>query len=437
MNRTLRRIIAIFCLVAILGVAAWSWRDLTRPTVLSIAVGPPHFDDAAFVASLARGLAGAGADIRLSVEQTSGPNEALQRLKEGKAQLAVIRNLGDAPDQARAIAILHSDPVTVVAPKSAKIENFRDLANKTLGLVGPPGSYSAIMDRMRIHYRGKFASIDIPPVVAKVADAINDKKADALLFIVPTTKGVAMSESWAAVRKLTKKSMSFVAIDDAEAIAAAAPIYEEGEISAGAFGGAPPIPEENVTTLLVTTYLVADQSVGQNLIAKLTRFIFENRQRLIPDAPVAALVKAASTDKDAMMPAHMGAKVFFDGEEQTLLEQYGDWVYIGPVIFGGVYSTLLALWRLLRTPREEEAPLFATVPELIRSIKNADSLANLDAISAQVDGAIERISAAALDGKLENVNVGANSLIIAHINRLLREKRVALEHASGPKIIPL
>jgi uncharacterized protein len=163
----------------------------------------------------------------------------------------------------------------------------------------------------------------------------------------------------------------------------------------------------------------------------LTRFIFENRQRFVLDAPVAALIKAASTDTDAVLTVHKGAKVYIDGEEQTFIEQYGDWLYIGPIVLGALYSALLTLWRLLRSSPSEEAPLFATVPEIIGSIKNATTLEDFDAISARVDAAIKRISAEALNGKLEDSNVGANSLVIGHINRLMREKRAELQKTSG------
>ncbi|ACK51681.1 TRAP transporter solute receptor, TAXI family [Methylocella silvestris BL2] len=426
----LRRTIGVLCLASIVGLAAWVWHFYYRPVILTVAVGPPSFDDADLIASMARALAADGSHIRLSIEQTPGPIESLERLKKGQAQLAVIRNLGDVPDRVRSIAILHSDPIAIVAPKSAKIENFRELADKTLGLVGPPGSYARLMTWMRQRYHGEFASVDIPPVVAEIAAAINAKKIDALLFIIPTTKSGALSERWASVRRLTRKSMSFVSIDDAEAIESAAPEFEQGEISSGAFGGSPPVPPENVTTLLVTTYLVTDQSVRSDIATELTRFIFENRQRFTPDAPVAALIKAASTDKDAIIPVHKGAKEFFDGEEQTLMERYGDWLYTGPIILGALYSALLAIWHMLR-PSPPEAPLLASVPEISYSIKNATSLGELDAISARVDAAIERISAEALDGKLEDSKVGANSLVIAYINRLVREKRAELQKSAG------
>ncbi len=145
----LRRTIGVLCLASIGGLAAWVWHFYYCPVILTVAVGPPSFDDADLIASMARALAADGSHIRLSIEQTPGPIESLERLKKGQAQLAVIRNLGDVPDRVRSIAILHSDPIAIVAPKSAKIENFRELADKTLGLVGPPGSYARLITWMR------------------------------------------------------------------------------------------------------------------------------------------------------------------------------------------------------------------------------------------------------------------------------------------------
>ena len=81
---------------------------------------------------------------------------------------------------------------------------------------------------------------------------------------MPTTRGATVGESWAAVRRASRRALSFVAIDEAEAIAAAAPAYK-AEIAAGQFG-ARPLPEESVTALEVATYLVADRGVSDDYV---------------------------------------------------------------------------------------------------------------------------------------------------------------------------
>ena len=61
---------------------------------------------------------------------------------------------------------------------------------------------------------------------------------------------------------------------------------------------------------------MADRRVSDDAITQLTRNLFDERQKLTVDAPVARLVQAASTDKDAIFPVHPGAKAFYDGEEK-------------------------------------------------------------------------------------------------------------------------
>ena len=433
----MRRILAVLCLSGLVGLAGFAWRYATQPVVLTIAVGPPGFDDAELAAALAQALGAARSSVRLSIQSTTGQQESLEMLKDGKVQLAIFRNEGDAPDNARAVALLHNDPVIVMAPKSANITEFYQLANKTIGLVAAPGAgkapggvYKTLMDQLRTHYQGKFATIAVSPVAADIAAALGAGKFDALLFVAPTTRSAAIAHNKALVRKMSGKSLAFISINDAEAIAAAAPVYEEGEVDEGAFGGKPLSPEENVTTLLVATYLVADENVRPQSITELTRFIFENRPRLVADAPVAALIKAASTDKDAALAVHEGAKVFYDGDEQTLFDQYGDWLYAGPMVLGALYSLLLAFRRMLGFGPTEEPQLLASVRETIEKIRKASSTEELDAISATVDVAVERISTEAVGGKLEEKSIGANSLVLRHIDLLLREKRAELKN--GP-----
>jgi len=100
------------CLAAGLGVVAW--RQLSKPTTLTVAVGPAGFDDAALIGAWARAMAADGSSLRLSVIPTSGPVESLSRLTEGEAQLAVIRSDVGAADRVCAVAILHKDPVVIV-----------------------------------------------------------------------------------------------------------------------------------------------------------------------------------------------------------------------------------------------------------------------------------------------------------------------------------
>jgi uncharacterized protein len=129
-----RRMLVSIGLGLCAGLLALAYVHFTRPVVLTLAVGPSGFEDSDFAASLARALASSGSRVRILVLPTAGPAQARELLKDRKVQLAIIRNEGPIPSNVRAIAILHSDPVAIVAPKAAKIANLHELANNTKSL---------------------------------------------------------------------------------------------------------------------------------------------------------------------------------------------------------------------------------------------------------------------------------------------------------------
>jgi TRAP transporter TAXI family solute receptor len=412
-----------------IAAATIAWRQLTRPAVLTVAVGPAGFDDADLIGAFGRAFADGGIALRFNVVTTTGPVEALDKVAKGEAQLGVIRSDASATDRVRAVAILHTDPVVIASHDKAQIEDFGALKGKVLGVIGPPGANDALVATLRRHYGAPGGTLALPSEPAQVAAAVRERKADAVLFVAPTTRGTRIGASWAAVRRASRRNLSFIGIDDAEAIASASPAYEAGEIAAGQFGGSPPLPEESVSTILVSTYLVAGRAVSNDTVAKLARSLFEERQRIAADVPIANLMKAASTDKDAVIPIHPGAKAYFDGEETTLMERYGDWLFYGPMLLGALGSALVALMRFLglREHQDREV-ILARTREYITSIEQAKTLAELDAVRTNVDNAVERLTQEALRGDLDEKRTAVIALALNYIDRLMVERRDLLRH---------
>ncbi len=356
---------------------------------------------------------------------TSGPVESLEKVKNGEAKLAVTRTDVARSERARAVALLHSDPVVIVAPEKAKIENFGQLKGKTLGVIGPPQANDALLETLRRHFRITLNVVEVPQSVSAIAAALRTGGVDALLFVAPTTRSAIIADNWAATRRAAGKKLAFVPIDESDAIALAAPAYESGEIPAGLFGGAPPLPSEEVSTLRVPTYLVADRAVGDDTITLLTRNLFENRQRIAADAPIASLVKPASSDNDTAFPIHPGAKVYYAGEETTFMEKHGDWLYYGPFLLGGLASAVMAALRYLGFLRGQDTSesLLARVPEVIGMIKAATTTEELDQIRAGIDQAVERFSQDVVQGSVEDQKTAPVALAVDYLGRKISERR--------------
>lgn len=432
MRKTLRWIIVACGLFFIVGAAVATWRYLSKPTVLAVAVGPAGFEDADLMAAVARALTSENATVRLSIVATSGPVEALERLTTGAAQLAVMRGDGAASDRVRALAILRSDPVVVVAPEKPKIENLGGLKGKVLGVIGPPGANDVLLATLRRHYGAPGETRALPVATREIASALGERKVDALLFVPPVSRGATIGESWAAVRTVSRRKLAFVGLDDAETIAAAVPAYEAGEIPAGLFGGSPALPAEAVTTIQVTTYLVADRTVSNDNVTRLTRSLFEQRQRLAADVPAANLIKAASTDKDAVLPVHPGAKAYYDGEETTLMERYGDWVWYGPMLIGALGSALVAVRRFLEEDGEGP-PLLPGLGEVMAAIDKTESISELHDIRLRIDATVARLATMGVRGDIEQGSAAVIALALNYINHKMAERRDELLSEPGER----
>ena len=429
MGRFSRWLLVIFGIILVAGAALASWRQYSRAMVMKVAVGPAGLGDAELMSVFARALAAnKWASVRLIVDVTSGPDESIKKLVKGEAQFAVVRADGAPSDRIRSIAVLHTDPVAIVSAEQSKLSDLGDLKDKALGVVGPPAANDALVAMLRKHYSLSGPVRPLPPDPPLIASAIKDKKVQALLFVAPTGRAADIGKAWAAIRNASHRKLTFVPIESASAIAAANSAYEAGEIPAGQFGGSPALPAEDTTTLQVATYLVADRKVHDGVVTALTRSLFEERQRMIADAPTAVLIKAASTDKDATIPIHPGAKAYYDGEETSLVDRYGDMVYYIPVLFGALGSLLVGLRRFLFEPDGDDLPLAARIDDLLMTIRTCETLSDLDRTRADLDAFV--IKAAGAGGAPDQENTTRAALAIGYLSGAIADRRAALTSKS-------
>jgi len=407
--------------------AVAGWLHFKKPTVLTVAVGPAEFDDAALMAALSHRLVAAASPVRISIVPTSGPLEAADRIAKGEAQLAVLRADAASANGLQAIAILHTDPVVIVAPDKQKIDSFGDLKGKALGVIGPPGANDALVATLRRHYGVSGSTVPLRPTPAEIANAVRNKAVDALLFVVPTTRGAKVGDAWAGVRRASARKLSFVPLDESAGLAAANPAYEAGEIAAGQFGGSPALPDESVSTILVGTYLVANRDVDASAITALTREIFDQKQAMSAEAPIANLMKAASTDKDAVFSVHPGAKIYYGGEEKTFVEQYGDWLWYGPMIFGAVGSGLLFVMRFLGIRSDpDDGRILSATREVIATIDAATTPDDLRVARARIGAAVEALADQATRGEVDGERAAVAAMVVSYLDHLIDERRAAL-----------
>src|SRR5258706_11120993 len=136
-------------------------------------------------------------------------------------------------------------------------------------------------------------------------------------------------------------------MEAAGAIAEAERAYSSFDVPKGTLRGSPPVPDDDLTTLRASLYLVASKKLGSDLIANLTQTIMNVRRDLLHEQPIFAQITAPSTDADAYLPLHPGAAAFYNGTQQSFMDEYGNWIYLTPMILGGIATIFAAIWKFL------------------------------------------------------------------------------------------
>ena len=126
-------------------------------------------------------------------------------------------------------------------------------------------------------------------------------------------------------------------------------------------------------------------------------------------------IAGPDTDKDANIPVHPGAKLYFDGEEKTIFDKYGDQFFYATLVLGSITSALAAVWRfLVGDNRPPGGRLVDRVGEIAARIRSAHTEAELEAVEGEID-VLLRSEFDGLDSRQAALNLAA-----ARLERLIR-----------------
>lgn len=377
-----------------LGGCLLTWRYIERPTTLTLAVGALDGEAGRTASIIASHFTDKKSSIRLNIERFDDVVASGKTFAEGKADLAVIRaDVGDL-SAARSVAVLTKGVAMLLAPPGSRIASVEGLRGRTVGVVGGEVNHRLVQALTKQYDLGR-ANITFKDVaITDARRAIEAKEVGAVLVVVPLTE-----KYLTYVRGLFKGAPVLIPIDAAGAISDADGAYESFDIPKGTLRGAPPVPDDDVTTLRVGYYLVANKKLHTGLVANLTAMVISARRDLVASQPQLSGVAAANTDPDAYIPVHPGAAAYYNGTEQSFMDKYGDDIYLTPMILGAVASVLAAAWRFLgiRTPDHRSVAL-TSVDAIRRRIREAGSEAELGAVEDEIDELLNLHLTAAIRG---------------------------------------
>jgi TRAP transporter TAXI family solute receptor len=421
------RVSVVFGL-AFLACAAglFGYRYATHPVTLTVATGSIDGDVTRLMSVVAARMAAAEQPVRLKVVDKGTALDAVNAFAAGDTDLAVARaDIGDL-SAARAVVVMTYAVVLIAVPQAGTIDSVEGLKGKTVGVIAASVNQQLISTIAKTYDldQAKLTFKDISP--SEVSQAVQSKQVRALLVVMPISeKYLGMLRD--IFPRNAKAKLKLLPIDSAGAIAAAARAYESYDLPRGTIRGSPAVPDEDMTTLRVPFYLVANKRVGDAVIASLAKTMMEVRRDLLGEDPLFSQISAASDDKDAQIPIHPGAHTYFAGEQQSFLDKYADKLFYLTMLLGFAASMLAAAWRFMTkgANASEDDPLMR-LNRLADQVRGATSEAELEDIERNIDEILDTELEKHSDGEAKAAEYAALGLATHRLERLISQRRAGL-----------
>ena len=273
----LRFFLLIGVVVFAAGAGLLGYRYYTRPVTLTVAVGSIDGEAAKAMSAIAGELVSTNAPVRLKVIDSGTALEAANAFSAGKVDLAVVR--GDVGDlsQAQAVVVVSHMVVLIIAPPGSSIDSMDKLKGRTVGVVGGVTN-AKVVDALTKEYDLASAKVAFKNLaLADVRQALQSKQVSALLVTIPLAeKYLSLVRGFFQLDH--KKVPVLIPIESAAAIAETERAFESFDLPKGTLRGSPPVPDDDLTTLRTSLYLVAHKKLGTDLVTRLTEAIMRVRR---------------------------------------------------------------------------------------------------------------------------------------------------------------
>ena len=422
-------------ILAVVGTLAGIYYFEMRPVILRIAVGPANSDDIKVVQALTQAFTQAHSHVRLRPMQTDGATASAQALADGKTDLAIIRGDLEVPKNAQAVATLRKNVAVLWVPPSAKgkgkkagpkITKIQQLSGHRIGVVGRTEANINLLKVILQQYGVDPTKVEMVQFPAnEAAESIRNQKADAYLAAGPVNSKITADAITASTRE--GGTPTFLAIDSAEAIAQNHPMYESSDIPAGAFGGSPGRPDEEVKTISFAHHIVARKGLSDSTVAVFTRQLFAIRQTVMAEFPLAAKIETPDTDKDAVIPVHPGAAAYVDGEEKTFLDRYSDFIWWGLMGLSAMGSA--GAWfagYLKKDERSNNSSLRARLLDMLGAARRSDSIEELDQMQTEADGILRDTLHCFEQGAIQEGALTAFNIALEQFHNAVADRKALL-----------
>jgi TRAP transporter TAXI family solute receptor len=428
--------VTIAALVVFAGAAsyfAWKSNPWILPTTqtLRVATMPLTGDGEVFLTALKKEIASERSRVQLSLVETPSIWASGQAFKEEKVDAAVVRSDDPAAVGGRAIFILRTIYAALLVSAQPSVTSISTLKGKKIGILADDTGIDP-MAKVVMDFYGFDEKHIVRLGIKDLPAALQQRQVAALLVVGPTGAG-PIAAAIEAFNKATRRPPKFLDLSEATAIAERFAVYDEGEISAGAFSGSPAVPSEKVTTISANVVLIARPTLSNYAAGEITRLLLATKSRVAAFLPDAGQLAAPSTDKDELLPAHPGTVAFLNGEQSNLLDESINWILLGSMLTGFVGS--LATWLNKARQKKKEDELQGRIRRLPMLLEQAriSPPERLEATAKELDVLSQWLSQKFIANEISPEEFHAAEASVADIAALIQKKRAGalLDHQAG------
>nr|WP_256467344.1 TAXI family TRAP transporter solute-binding subunit [Bradyrhizobium sp. 139] len=418
---------------AAIGGGWFAYRHFARPVVLTVAAGSADGEALALISAISARLTASNSHVRLKVSDAGTSAKAAEMLAAHKVDLAVVRGDTGGLADARSVLLLTHGVVLIMTPSAASADSLGDLRNTTVGVIGGAINQPAV-EALKQVYQFDRARVSFQDVaVNDAAAALASGKVHALLAVIPLTeKYLAKARQFFQQERAKGSAAKLIEIESAGAVANVAQYYESYDIPKGTLRGAPPVPSDDLTSLRVSYFLVANKAVSADAVTDLTQSLVDAKRDLLSQFPILAQAGAPSMDADALIPIHPGAATYYNGNQQSFLDKYDDKLYYASLLLGTLISVLVAGWRFARSgaaPESKLEPLY----ELGHEIRNAKSEGELEDIEKRIDDILKGELARSASESADSAEMAALGLAAHRLQYLMSHRRVLVRSTAASR----
>jgi TRAP-type uncharacterized transport system substrate-binding protein len=417
----------ILTLATVWGGRIW----LRNSESLTFAAGDANGLEARFAGRLATVLKNNSSKLRLNIVSNGDSGKALAQFERRQADLAVLRTDAKVPPRARALAILEHDVLMLLSPPNKKIKSLAELKKKKIAILADGDNNAAFARKMlEISDNSDAASaVQLAPPNSPLDKLFAPGGYGAAIAIAHAST-IAKNKSYEQYAK--RGGFTLNAIDEAKALARRDPAISEETLATGTLSSAPPIPDDDLSTIGLQWLLVAQSRMSLSTAGELARTIYENKAELaLPDG-FASRIEPADTDKDAFVVAHQGAAEYINDDTKSFMDRYSDLLYLAAAalsIIGSIFAGLYA--KVTRIAPEKASELATAILDIGERIEHANSMDTLDALQEELEQILRGVVIGLRDGTVSSDGLDTFKLGYEFVRDEIGMRRESLKRRAG------